>query len=617
MGTSIQMILLAVVLVVVLILGFLIKGERFEMRQAATGKVVSVKRGFSFTYLFFGPFVPLFRGHIAGFFLTLLITLCSCGLGHLILLFCYNGMYINWLANHGFTRMDIPQQDNRPVQVLIQNGYGESAEVIDGAGPSSAGTAEQFDREKPPLEEDQRSDELAAGAYGLSAPEYVPEQLVTTKTKESGQEQMELWKFIATNDSQKEFWQPGAPVILTKMQLFENTDTQEVYLGIGIQNLTEEPITAVYLDVRGFNVLKKEIVSLKDINFLDLCLKKGEIFFPSQLIPLRDKTVRRSEVILRHVVFQNDEIWDYEGEAMFPVLFTQKALSYSEELKEALLREIKPFTERPASFYRFEPEERDEGWYCGCGQFNLSKETECSACHIDKETVFEVMSEPFLHERNAIYQTEQEKLREENERRRREEEERLIREQEERELQERLRIEERNRKIEKLQEDAKEKAQEALAAAAIYGEKGKEKFIELSGKGKTNFVHFSKTAKQALHQYLHEGEDDDNVGEVELIQKEVILSQYEPAQGEIESTQGEMESVQGELESAQGELESAQGEMESTKKEIAEVPCEIAQSVDTEAEPSMKQSVIYCSECGCANDLDSAFCIECGAKLEF
>ena len=73
-------IIIALAVGIALILGFLIKGERFEMEQEASGKVISVKRGFSFTYLFFGPFVPLLRGHIAGFFLSLFFTFCSCGI---------------------------------------------------------------------------------------------------------------------------------------------------------------------------------------------------------------------------------------------------------------------------------------------------------------------------------------------------------------------------------------------------------------------------------------------------------------------------------------------------------------------------------------------------------
>lgn len=122
-------VLVVLILLVLFTIGFLIKGERFEMYQEATGKKIEVKRGFSFTYMFFGPFVPLFRGHIGGFFLTLFIELCSCGLGRLILLFCYNGMYINWLAKNGYRRIGIvsnASQNKFPVNIQINSGDGQS-----------------------------------------------------------------------------------------------------------------------------------------------------------------------------------------------------------------------------------------------------------------------------------------------------------------------------------------------------------------------------------------------------------------------------------------------------------------------------------------------------------
>lgn len=111
------LVLLLVVFLLLLLTGFLIKGERFYMIQNATGRRISVKRGFSFTYLFFGPFVPLFRGHIGGFFLTFFVELLSMGIARLILLFCYNGMYINWLAANGYCR-EVTQSDVARDQVL-------------------------------------------------------------------------------------------------------------------------------------------------------------------------------------------------------------------------------------------------------------------------------------------------------------------------------------------------------------------------------------------------------------------------------------------------------------------------------------------------------------------
>lgn len=126
-----------VVFGVLLVIGFLLKGERFTMYQEATGKTIEVKRGFSFTYFFFGPFVPLFRGHIGGFFLSLFIELFTCGLARVILLFCYNGMYINWLAKNGFRRLGIDspaQQGSAPVNIQINTGSGQAEVVQDSAG---------------------------------------------------------------------------------------------------------------------------------------------------------------------------------------------------------------------------------------------------------------------------------------------------------------------------------------------------------------------------------------------------------------------------------------------------------------------------------------------------
>jgi hypothetical protein len=111
------LLLLLVLFLLLLLTGILIKGERFYMIQNATGRRISVKRGFSFTYLFFGPFVPLFRGHIGGFFLTFFVELFSLGIARLILLFCYNGMYINWLAANGYYR-EVTQSNAVKDQVL-------------------------------------------------------------------------------------------------------------------------------------------------------------------------------------------------------------------------------------------------------------------------------------------------------------------------------------------------------------------------------------------------------------------------------------------------------------------------------------------------------------------
>jgi len=61
-----------------------------------------VKVGFSFTMLFFGLFVPLFRGDFKWTILALIIAIVTCGFGWLVMPFIYNKMYIKDLLERGY-----------------------------------------------------------------------------------------------------------------------------------------------------------------------------------------------------------------------------------------------------------------------------------------------------------------------------------------------------------------------------------------------------------------------------------------------------------------------------------------------------------------------------------
>lgn len=103
----IYLIILLITVLLLAVLATFIGAERFKMIQKSTGKIKSVKRGFSYTYLFFGSLVPLFRGHIGGFFLSLFLELFTFGIGRLIFCFRYNQSYIDYLVRSGYTILDI------------------------------------------------------------------------------------------------------------------------------------------------------------------------------------------------------------------------------------------------------------------------------------------------------------------------------------------------------------------------------------------------------------------------------------------------------------------------------------------------------------------------------
>lgn len=76
------------------------------IKHPASGLVRKGFHGFSWTYLFFGWWVPLFRGEIGLAILHLIVTLCTFGLWQLIVAFLYNRQYMTRMLEKGYQLSD-------------------------------------------------------------------------------------------------------------------------------------------------------------------------------------------------------------------------------------------------------------------------------------------------------------------------------------------------------------------------------------------------------------------------------------------------------------------------------------------------------------------------------
>ena len=90
-----------------LILGLLLIGLQKKVRiiHSVSGIAKNGFIGYSWTYLFFGWFVPVVRGELGVGVLHLVITLVSFGLSQLIFPFLYNRQYMNRMLTSGW-RLD-------------------------------------------------------------------------------------------------------------------------------------------------------------------------------------------------------------------------------------------------------------------------------------------------------------------------------------------------------------------------------------------------------------------------------------------------------------------------------------------------------------------------------
>ena len=66
------------------------------------GQVKIVKEGFSWTMLFFGIFVPLYRGDWKWFLIILIANIFTYGWASIVFAFIYNKIYINDLLEKGY-----------------------------------------------------------------------------------------------------------------------------------------------------------------------------------------------------------------------------------------------------------------------------------------------------------------------------------------------------------------------------------------------------------------------------------------------------------------------------------------------------------------------------------
>lgn len=92
--------------------------KRVALIHPQTGLMKSGFYGFSWTFLFFGWFVPLFRGELLIALLHFTITVITFGLWQIIFAFLYNKQYTSRLLEKGYVLNDSEEVNEEARQKL-------------------------------------------------------------------------------------------------------------------------------------------------------------------------------------------------------------------------------------------------------------------------------------------------------------------------------------------------------------------------------------------------------------------------------------------------------------------------------------------------------------------
>jgi len=92
------------------------------IKHKESGMMKTGLYGFSFTYLFFGFFVPLFRGELVVGALHFIFTVITFGLWWIILCFLYNKQYMTRMLTAGWELAGTEEENQKARAALGMSG---------------------------------------------------------------------------------------------------------------------------------------------------------------------------------------------------------------------------------------------------------------------------------------------------------------------------------------------------------------------------------------------------------------------------------------------------------------------------------------------------------------
>lgn len=378
--------------------------------------------GFSWTTLFFGFLVPLFRGDLVGVLIHLLASVFSIGIFWLIWPFFYNKNYINRLLEKGY----MPYSDT-------------GASTLRGIGIRVSQSYES--RKRSEKEKDERS--TSASSFAAVARETSTEALESssgeTFKKDGGSENKYDFDFT---DRLSLAW----PVSLMQGSLQKSTAVdglERVSCTFSYQNVQSRQILYTQWELKCLDILKKPILSDNPI-----IIRNEYSIGPKGLATVKSSDVlpsgtRSFTPYLKAVLYEDQTVEEFSEENLVSLKPKTRAVEIEGSSESALeyYRQVHKLSEAPRFLY----EKNEEGiWTCAfCGTRNGQDAVECRLCSVGMDQQ-ELCSKEHIEQSDGLYQAHLEQVRkerEERERLEREEAERARKEREERERLEREREE--------------------------------------------------------------------------------------------------------------------------------------------------------------------------------
>ncbi len=198
----------------------------------------------------------------------------------------------------------------------------------------------------------------------------------------------------------------NAPVEIEKGALLLDSQSKAVLLQLKLNILVEDKstISSVRLKIFGYDDAGNELEEFSPYSYgtyRDIYLNPAPTFGEKTPILLNHK-VRKVKVELDQVVYRDGNVWTTsEKEIKLPSLSTINQLDG--ELREQLKREIVNFTPDQKERIVYFPQQFENFWVCTCGRPNSNLYTSCRRCGLNKDLVFNIVSEEKIKQKLNVY----------------------------------------------------------------------------------------------------------------------------------------------------------------------------------------------------------------------
>lgn len=183
----------------------------------------------------------------------------------------------------------------------------------------------------------------------------------------------------------------NSPVEILRWDILSKNDGN-IYLNVSFRNLNQGVISAIKLELKGYNSFNELIkIEGKDtfISYIqDLDGQLGSEFINEVPILLPKKDIRKLDISIKEVAFNNGK-FIYKNEENI----IERKVEYITNEDE--LKMLRQYVDNSICYGK----EENDLWICVCGRPNYGKIQKCVRCNLDKEYVFtELNKEKILHE---------------------------------------------------------------------------------------------------------------------------------------------------------------------------------------------------------------------------